>query len=247
MFIDAHNHMDLYGDNLETALDMISKHNIITLGCSMDEDSYLFTKQLSINNPNIIPCFGIHPWKAYENFKDMDRFDEYIKESRVIGEVGLDYHWVTDKNQYPMMRKVFKYFLEKSKDYNKLINIHTKGAEAEVLENIKKYRVRPPIIHWYSGELDVLKGMLDYGCYFTISVDIEHSKLTREIVKVLPLDRLLTETDGPTSLEWVKGEYGYPLEVQNIVKQISLIKNIPYAEVKEDISDNFNLLMKVKA
>lgn len=239
MYIDAHNHLDLYGDNLDNALNMIKQHNIVTLGCSMDVETYLFVKEIRKSNPLIIPCFGIHPWRAHENYKNLDRFEEYIKEAKVIGEIGLDYHWVLEREKYPYMRQVFDYFLDKSSEYNKLTNIHTKGAELEILSSIRKYDLRTPIIHWYSGALDILKKYLDFGCYFTISVDLGHSKLTEEIVKILPLDRLLTETDGPTSLEWVNGEYGYPLEVKKIIKQISFIKKLPYDEVKHEIAKNF--------
>ncbi|KMT23256.1 TatD family hydrolase [Clostridium cylindrosporum] len=243
MFIDAHNHLDFYGNNLSYVLDMIRENSIKTLACSMDEASYLFTRELSKENEYIIPCFGIHPWKAYENHKELDRFDEYIRESRVIGEIGLDYYWVLEKERYPYMVKVFKYFLAKAGEYNKLTNIHTKGAEIEILEFLRKYSLRNPIIHWYSGPMDVFRKLLDYGCYFTISVDIESSELTKEIVEALPLDRILTETDGPNALEWVNGKYGYPVEVKNIVKQISLIKGIHYDEVKDEILNNFNIIM----
>lgn len=243
MFIDAHNHLDFYEDNLSAALDMIKQHNIMTLGCSVDVKSYLFTKELSKDNPCIIPCFGVHPWRAHENYEGLDKLDEYVRQCKVIGEIGLDYHWILEKEKYPFMRQVFKYFLEKAREYNKLTNIHTKGAELEIFESVKRYNLKTPIIHWYSGPKEVLIKLLDYGCYFTISVDIGHSELTKEIVKFLPLDRILTETDGPTSLEWVNGEYGYPLEVKNIVKQISAIKGFSYEEVKEEVSNNFKVLM----
>lgn len=244
MFIDAHNHLDFYGERLTVALDMIDKNHIATLGCSMDIESYLFTKELSNDNPYIIPCFGVHPWKAHENYRDLDKFDEYVRRSKMIGEIGLDYHWVLEKEKYPLMVQVFEYFLKKAREYNKITNIHTKGAELEILDYIKKYNLRTPIIHWYSGPIEVLKKLLDYGCYFTISVDIGHSDLTEEMVKILPLNRILTETDGPTALEWINGEYGYPLEVKNIVKQISFIKRLSYEQIKYQVSSNFKTLMK---
>ncbi|MEY7998912.1 TatD family hydrolase [Clostridium sp. Mt-5] len=240
MFVDAHNHMDFYGKNLKKALDIIEKDDIVTLGCSMDLKSYIFTKKISAENENIIPCFGIHPWEAYKNCGDLDGFDGYVKECRAIGEIGLDYYWVLESEKYPKMGRVFEYFLDRAKYYDKIVNIHTKGAEEKILEYIRSYKLRTPIIHWYSGKVDTLKELLKLGCYFTISVDIGYSRLTDEIVKILPMDRILTETDGPTSLEWVNKEYGYPCEVENIVKKISSIKGTQYEEVKDKISSNFN-------
>lgn len=247
MFVDAHNHLDFFKDKerLEKALDIIKGDNIVTLGCSMDIQSYNFTKKLSKDNRNIIPCFGIHPWEAHNNYKNLDLFDEYIKECKIIGEIGLDYFWIKEKEKYPHMKSVFEYFLKKARNYNKITNIHTKGAEEEILNYIKKYGLKTPIIHWYSGDLETLKKLIDYGCYFTVSVDIGYSKLTQEIVKLLPSNRILTETDGPTSLEWVNGKYGYPDEVKNIVNKISIIKKCNYDEIKNKIFKNLKtILMK---
>ncbi|KHD36142.1 phosphoesterase [Clostridium acetobutylicum] len=246
MFIDAHNHLDFFEEQekLNKALDIIKNDNIITIGCSMDTKSYKFTKSLALKNKNIIPCFGIHPSRAHENFKNLECFDEYIRESKIIGEIGLDYVWVKEKEKYPHMKRVFTYFLEEAKKYNKITNIHTKGAESEIYNYIKEYELKTPIIHWYSGDKDTLRKLLDYGCYFTISVDIGYSKLSKEIVQLLPIDKILTETDGPTSLEWVNGDYGYPNVIKNVVKEISKIKNIQEEEVKGVIENNFKTLIR---
>lgn len=210
----------------------------------MDVESYNFTKKLSKDNKNIIPCFGIHPWEAHNNYKKLDMFESYIRECKVIGEIGLDFVWVTEKDKYPSMISVFEYFISKAREYNKITNMHTKGAEEKILTYIKEYELKSPIIHWYSGDLEVLKKLIDYGCYFTISVDIGYSSLTEEIVKLVPLNKILTETDGPTSLEWVNGKYGYPHEVKNIVKQISAIKRLPYEETRNEIFQNLKLMLE---
>ena len=245
MYIDVHNHLDFYGNRLKEALKLITENNIITLACSMDEESYLFGKEKARGNPLIIPCFGIHPWKAHENFRDLDKFQKYIKETPMIGEIGLDFHWVVEEEKYPHQLKVIEYFFKKAREYDKVTNLHTKGAEREILDLIKKYSLRTPIIHWYSGPFYILKELLDYGCYFTISVDLGYSKTTEEIVKYLPLDRILTETDGPTALEWVNGEYGYPSYIKNIVGKISAIKNLPEEQVKKSIEFNLKSLINI--
>lgn len=244
MYIDAHNHLDFYGDKLYKAIKIINKNKIQTLACSTDEESYLFAKKLSKDNPFIIPCFGIHPWKADENFRNLDRFEKFIIETPIVGEIGLDFHWVLEKEKYPYQLKVLRFFFEKAKKYDKVTNLHTKGAEKEVLELIKKYELRSPIIHWYSGPFEILKELLKYGCYFTISVDIGYSKITEEIVKYLPMEKILTETDGPTALEWVNGDFGYPDYIQGIITKISVLKNIPKEEVIKQIYNNFNTLIK---
>lgn len=244
MYIDAHNHLDFYGDKLYEAIKIINKNKIQTLACSTDEESYLFAKKLSKDNPFIIPCFGIHPWKADENFRNLDRFEKHIIETPIVGEIGLDFHWVLEKEKYPYQLKVLRFFFEKAKKYDKVTNLHTKGSEKEVLELIKKYELRSPIIHWYSGPFEILKELLKYGCYFTISVDIGYSKITEEIVKYLPMEKILTETDGPTALEWVNGDFGYPDYIQGIITKISVLKNIPKEEVIKQIYNNFNTLIK---
>lgn len=244
MYIDAHNHLDFYGERISEAINIINKNKMQTLACSMDEESYLFAKKISNNNPFVIPCFEVHPWKADENSKDLDRFEKYIDETPIIGEIGLDFHWVLEKERYAHQLKVLEYFFTKAKKYNKITNLHTKGAEYEVLELIKKYKLRTPIIHWYSGTFDILKELLDYGCYFTIGVDIGYSKITGEIVKYLPLERILTETDGPTALEWVNGQYGNPDYVINVINEIALLKNLTKEEVTKEIYKTFNLLIK---
>ena len=164
----------------------------------------------------------------------------YIKEAKVIGEIGLDFYWVEDKKSYPRQMEIFEYFLAKAGKNNKPLSLHTKGAESEILGLIKKYGLKPPMIHWYSGPMDIFKKLLDYGCYFTIGADAGYSGLTEEIVKNLPPDKILTETDGPTALEWVNGDYGYPDLVKSIVKKISRIKNIAPGELTEIIYDNLN-------
>ena len=101
MYIDFHNHMDFYSEEkINEAIDIINKDKIITIACAMDEESYLKNITYSKKNDYIIPIFGIHPNKVKNNKFDFDKLNMYIKETPLIGEIGLDFHWVEEKDTY---------------------------------------------------------------------------------------------------------------------------------------------------
>ena len=213
----------------------------------MDEKSYIENIRYSKKSDYIIPTFGIHPSKVKNNKLDFDKIENYIKDTPLIGEIGLDFYWVEERETYLYQIEIFKYFLQAAKQYNKYINVHTKGAEELVLDYIKKYDVsEQTIIHWYSGEEKTLDKLIDTKCLFTGSVDLGYNEKSNEIIRRIPLNQLLGETDGPTALQWVNDSYGMPDEIKKVYKKISDIKNIEVEEFKEHCSEiikkvtNFN-------
>lgn len=243
MYIEAHTHLESFNDNIDKAIEIINDKKIITLANSMDIDSYLLNKEYSKKSEYIIPCFGIHPWSVKSVDFNKEEVTEYIKECKMVGEIGLDFFWEEDESSYPKQVEVFEFFIDQSKKYNKVVNVHTKGAEKEILEILSKYNYYRCIIHWYSGPLDILKELIDRGCYVTISVDVGYSELTDEIIDTISIYKILTETDGPTALEWVNGEYAYPDKIEDIVDYIAERKNISHKELKEIIYMNYYTLI----
>ena len=233
MYIDFHNHIDFYKDKeIDSVINCINLNKIKIIACSMDEESYLKNIKIYKKSDYIVPIFGIHPWRVKNNI-DVDKFEYYIKNTPLIGEIGLDFHWIEDKDTYPHQIKVFEYFLQSAKKYDKYINIHTKGCEELILNLLKKYDISSQsIIHWYSGDKDTLKKLIDAKCYFTGSVDLGYIKHSKDIIKEIPANKLLAETDGPTALQWVNGTYGMPDEIKNVYKNICEIKNLDIEEYK---------------
>lgn len=78
----------------------------------------------------IIPAFGIHPWNAPAHVDRLDKLAEAIDQTPLIGEIGLDHHFVKDSSRYLAQRKVFEFFLQEARRSNKIVNLHSKGAEA---------------------------------------------------------------------------------------------------------------------
>ncbi|MBW2624001.1 MAG: TatD family hydrolase, partial [Deltaproteobacteria bacterium] len=176
MLIDAHTHLDMYGGKLDDALAEIQERRILSLSNSVDLNSYHHNVDISRKCPFIIPSFGIHPWSAPDNADNLDDFTESIAQTPMIGEIGLDYHWAENEKDYPAQRKVFEFFLAAAKERNKAVNLHTKGAEKEILDLLIKYDLPRVIVHWYSGPLGVFDKLIDRGCYFTFGCEVSHSE-----------------------------------------------------------------------
>ncbi|WP_404988488.1 TatD family hydrolase [Clostridium culturomicium] len=243
MYVDAHNHLDFYGENIGEAISDINDNKIITLANSMDVDSYILNKEYAKQSEYIIPTFGIHPNSVSEFAGELKDIIPYIEESTLIGEIGLDFLWVEDRSLDSKQREIFYFILDESIKRSKFVSIHTKNAEQEIYEALKIRNYNKAIIHWYSGPLDILDKLIELGCYFTISVDLGYSDLTEEVLKRIPLDKLLVETDGPTALEWINGDYGYPREIKNVVKSASIIKGIEEQKLIEVIYNNFHRII----
>ncbi len=246
MLIDAHVHLDKYGDLLDQALQEIDEQQIFTVATAMDLPSYLELQKIGERSKLVLPIFGIHPRRAAEYADRLPELGRYIDMSPAIGEIGLDLHWVKDTTTYPAQRKVLEHFIAAAGEQNKFVNLHTKAGEKEILDLLEKYNVRRAIIHWYSGPMDVLKAMIDFGCYFTIGVEVLYSDYIKDIAKAVPDHLLLTETDNPGALRWLKKneEVGMPVAIKSVVESLASLRQSTSEQIERLVHDNFARLVK---
>src|SRR5580765_6164230 len=223
MLIDTHVHLDKYGDRLDDALKEIETEQIFTVATAMDVPSYFELQKIAERSNLVLPTFGIHPRRAAEYANRLPEISRHIETSPAIGEIGLDFHWVKDASTYPAQRKVLEYFIAAAAEQKKFVNLHTKAGEKEILDLLEKYDIRRAIIHWYSGPLDILQAMIDFGCYFTLGVEVHYSNYIKEIAKRIPDHLLLTETDNPGALKWLKknDEIGMPVVIKDVVDKVA--------------------------
>ena len=245
MLIDAHVHLDKYGKHLDDALREIEEQRIFTVATAMDVPSYLELQKIGARSDLVLPTFGIHPRRAAEYASPLRDIDRYIETSPAIGEIGLDFHWVKDTNTYPAQKKVLEYFIAAAAEQNKFVNLHTKAGEKEILDLLEKYELKRAIIHWYSGPMDILRAMIDYGCYFTIGVEVLYSDYIKEIARTIPDNLLLTETDNPGALRWLKknDEVGMPAAIKNIVDAVAVLKESTPKKIEILVHSNFARLI----
>jgi TatD DNase family protein len=239
MLIDAHAHIDKYGDELNAALEEIQEYRIFTIGTAMDLPSYKDLRSIAERCNLVLATFGVHPRRAPEYANRLRELEPYIESSPAIGEIGLDFHWVKDSSEYPAQLKVLEYFLAGAREQNKFVNLHTKGGEKKILELLERYSIQRAIVHWYSGPLDIFRAMAQFGVYFTIGVEVLYSEHIQAIANEVPDNLLLTETDNPGGLKWLKGVVGMPKDIEKVVNTLAELRNSSPQSISQTIQDNF--------
>ena len=244
MLIDAHVHLDKYGDLLGDALREIERENIFTIATAMDVPSYQDLQEIGRRSALVLPTFGIHPRRAPQYVDRLRELGRYIEMSPAIGEIGLDFHWVKDSSEYPAQLKILEYFFAAAREQKKFVNLHTKGGEKAILERLERYDVTRPIIHWYSGPLDILRALVQFGAYFTIGVEVLYSETIQTIAREIPEHLLLTETDNPGGLKWLKGIVGMPSEIRKVIDELARIRSSTPELISRIVHANFLKLIQ---
>ena len=243
MFIDAHSHVDRYElvdeHALESALSEIAQNRILTVSNSMDLPSYRRNLEISNSCDLVLPAFGVHPWNAPKYADHLDELSDAIKKCPMLGEIGLDHYFVKDASAYCAQRKVLEFFLDAARKQDKIANLHTKGAEQEVLELLDQYEIPRVIVHWYSGPLDIFRQMVDRGAYFTVGVEVLYSEHIRTIAREIPSSKLLTETDNPGGPKGFIGQPGMPLLVKDVLKGLAEARRTSADEIIHTVKANF--------
>jgi len=237
--IDAHAHLDKYGADLPRALAQIRGLPARTLAVSMDLESFRATQAIAAEEPLILPSFGVHPWEAPRYADNLDVLAGPLAEAVLFGEIGLDHRFIKDEHLYPAQNTVFAHFLDAAERTRRLVNLHTTGAEADVLASLQKRSLPAVIVHWYSGPPHLIDAFLELGAYFTVGVEVLRSKKMRALAARLPADRILTETDNPGGWEWMTKEVGFPELIARVEENAAAARRCPREELSAMVEENF--------
>ncbi|MFO8019996.1 MAG: TatD family hydrolase [Promethearchaeia archaeon] len=242
MFIDTHSHMNLY-----MVLDKVLKQakengveKIISVGMSVVSQKR--TLELCERYDQIFPALGIHPQEVEENNEikqDLESIIALIRENAekicAIAEIGLDHHFVKNKNLYPLQKEIFLKMLEIAQELKLPVNLHTKGAEKEIFELLPSYDLSKINIHWYSGPKKFLQQGIESGYYFSFNPAINFSKRIQSYAEKVDIHQILLESDGPVEY---RGKSGTPGMVKGVAQKISKIKDKKLVDVEEIIEKN---------
>jgi TatD DNase family protein len=195
--IDFHCHLDLYPDSFGIA-DEVQARGIGVLSVTTTPSAWPGTRRLAKGRPAIRTALGLHPQLAGERINELPLFDQYLPETRFVGEVGLDGS-PEFRSSWAAQLEVFEHVLASCGDaQDKIVSIHSRRAASDVLDCLDRHAgVTLPVLHWFSGTKAELQRAVDRGCWFSVGPPMLASAKGRSHLESLPQNRVLLETDGP--------------------------------------------------
>lgn len=257
MLIDSHCHLDYLerdGADLNEVLRRATQAGVdkmLTISTRMD--TYPAVKAIAQRYQNVWCSVGVHPHEA-EKHEDVSVQDLCVETEDqnviAIGETGLDYFY--DHSPRDLQRKSFENHLQAACDTELPVIVHTRQADEDTITMLKTASESGQgkltgLIHCFSSTAELAEKSLELGFYISISGIVTFKKATelQEIVKTVPLDRLLVETDAPYLAPIPhRGKTNEPAFVSHTAQKIADLKQISVEEVAQKTSENFYRLFK---
>lgn len=255
MFVDSHCHLDKldYQELHNGIQDVIAKAKaanvteLLSVGVTLDS----FPNMLEMIEPydNVYASCGVHPLDVDSDFA-LDTLNEYASHPRVVavGETGLDYHYQPETAELQRLR--FEQQVDLAVKLNKPLIIHTRNAREDTLDILRNGQAQRcgGVIHCFTEDLAFAEAAMELGFYISISGIVTFRQATelKQVVKALPLERLLIETDSPYLAPVPhRGKQNQPAYVVEVAAYIAQLKGCPLHEVGQKTSENFrNLFLR---
>jgi len=231
--IDTHAHLSIpivpfQGDKLSW----------IILSASSFKDSK-DNLDLAKENKKLLPAIGIHPTEEMADLESL-MCDEVV----AVGECGLEFTDGVDKQR---QIELFEYQIKLAIKYNKPLIVHSRKASDETIEILSKYPKARGVIHCYTGGKKRIQKVVDLGdWYFGIDGNVTYEVGLEEVVKNIPKNRLVLETDTPCLAPIPhRGETNKPEWVEFTYKKVAEIWGMSFEETEKIIDENAKRLFKI--
>jgi TatD DNase family protein len=254
--VDSHLHLQepVFANGLDSVLGQARQVGVRYFVCNgSSEADWPRVALLARQHREIIPCYGLHPWYVGERTDQWDRTleDLLITGPAGVGEIGLD-RWIEPRDERAQ-EEVFRRQLDMARRLHRPAMIHCLQAWGWLMEVLRVEH--PPdagfLVHAYGGSVELIKPLADLGAYFSFAGGVLREKKTRqrEVMRHIPRDRLLLETDAPDLMPpasycpfVVRDEQGrqrnHPANLAAIVRGISAHLSLDPSRLAEQLWEN---------
>ena len=254
--IDVHCHFEQkdYDKDRDAVIEACKKEILAVISSCADPRDWPITLEMVKKYRGFVfATAGIHP----EYIKDIKKeeisaFMETIKKEAkggnivAVGEIGLDYYWIKEGLWREKQKELMIKFIQLSQELNLPLVIHSRDAMADTIYILEKYKVKNALLHLF-GERKLLPRVMESNWSISVGPIIKRSKEHKKIIRDMPLDKIMLETDAPWFGE--EGKRNTPLAIREVAEKIAEIKKISFEEVWKQCGLNaikfFNLPLKV--
>ena len=250
---DSHAHYTdkAFNDDRENMLGSLEESGICgIINCGADIESSVFSVELSKEYDYIYAACGIHPEEADkipENYIEILRNLAKNEKCVAIGEIGLDYYWRQDTKE--KQKELFENQILLAKELDLPIIVHDREAHGDTLEILKKHKPSG-VLHCFSGSVETAEEILKLGMYIGLggALTFKNARKAVEVAEMLPLDRLLLETDCPYMAPVpFRGKRNFSGYIPYIAEKVAEIKGIDPQTVLDVTSVNTKKLFGIKS
>lgn len=254
--IDSHVHInhENFVNSVNDYIAVSKKNGVNCFLCvGWDLNSSILAVQIANKYRNVWACIGIHPDDVKRikkgDFQKIKSLLKFNKKIIAIGEIGLDFFLEKNKKERDKQKKYFIKFINLANEYHLPIVVHSRDAVNDTFKILEKNFVENKgVIHCYTSDINYAKKFLKLGFYFGIGgiVTFKNANDIKEIVKIIPSNRLLLETDAPyLTPEPFRGQKNHSKYLYLILKKIASIKKIEDKKLANITSNNFKKLFNI--
>lgn len=250
--IDTHSHINMIENlSIEEILKNAAENNvkkIIVPAAEANDIEVVF--ELSQKYENVYCYLGIHPSEAKDwNDKIEEKIRTLAKSQKVvgIGEIGLDYYW--DKSFIDLQKEVFIKQIEIANELNLPVNVHDREAHKDTFDILKEHNKNSKVImHCFSGSPEFANECIKEGWFIALGgvITFKNAKKMKEVVSLIPLEKLLLETDAPylTPVPH-RGEENQPAYIKFVAEEIAGLRGITFEEVAQITTQNAEKILSI--
>ena len=251
MLIDTHAHIyyDDYSDHIDDVIQAASNNGvkkIISVGIDLATSEKCI--KLAETYPSVYATCGYHPHEAVNAPKGyLYELEPFYAHPKVVavGEIGLDYHY--NFSEPHDQKKVYREQLEMARSMDLPAVVHCRQSEDDVIRGIQHSGHKSGVIHCFASDPDFANSILKIGFYISFTGMITFVKELEEVVREVPLNKMMVETDSPyLSPKPHRGKKNEPAFAMHVAEKIAALKNISLEEVAEITTKTaYNLFTKL--
>ena len=251
-FVDAHIHLadKDYAQNIKEIIEDAKQLGVLALVAnSINHESSCRSLQLADEHPDhVYAALGIHPWNTkqlapneVQNTVDLIlKNSENRKKVVAVGEIGLDASYSGNGEPTEIQLQVFHEMLSVAEKTSLPVIIHSRGSTSQIVNLLPSYKISKVLLHWFSQPHSLISTIVDRGYYITEGPPATFSDGIREVIRRIPLTKLMTETDGPVRFRGpFKGKPTTPSFIPIVVEAIAELKEKEKSDVADQIFHNF--------